>query len=224
MSVGRLWQGQLSSVLQCVAVCCSVLQCVALCCSVLQWIQRHNWRKMTSVCWSVLQCVAVCCSVLLCVAVNSTAQLTEDNIEKQGDVLCRHFSARQFRNVASHLVKLCVCGGRQGYLYVLRIVICYLFYIHCDILFVFVCVCVCVKERVCVFLCVCVCACVWERERGREREEGSKTWKNWTCHVCLASRISITVITRCPPAKLRDCRSGNDSHLCVCMFRAYGPL
>jgi len=98
--------------------------------------------------------------VLLCVAVNSTAQLTEDNIEKQGDVLCRHFSARQFRNVASHLVKLCVCGGRQGYLYVLRIVICYLFYIHCDILFVFVCVCVCVKERVCVFLCVCVCACV----------------------------------------------------------------
>jgi len=31
-----------SSVLQCVAVCCSVLQCVAVCCS-------------------VLQCVAVCC-------------------------------------------------------------------------------------------------------------------------------------------------------------------
>jgi len=25
-----------SSVLQCVAVCCSVLQCVAVCCSVLQ--------------------------------------------------------------------------------------------------------------------------------------------------------------------------------------------
>jgi len=34
-----------TSVLQCVAACCTVLQCVALCCS-------------------VLQCVAVCCSVL----------------------------------------------------------------------------------------------------------------------------------------------------------------
>jgi len=41
-----------SSVVQCVAVCCSVLQCVAVCCS-------------------VLQCVAVCCSVLQCVAVGS---------------------------------------------------------------------------------------------------------------------------------------------------------
>ena len=27
-----------SSVLQCVAVCCSVLQCVAVCCSVLQCV------------------------------------------------------------------------------------------------------------------------------------------------------------------------------------------
>jgi len=33
----------ITSVLQCVAVCCSVLQCAAVCCS-------------------VLQCVAVCCS------------------------------------------------------------------------------------------------------------------------------------------------------------------
>ena len=46
-----------SSVLQCVAVCCSVLQCVAVCCSVLQ------------LCCSVLQCVArdrwahICCFV-----------------------------------------------------------------------------------------------------------------------------------------------------------------
>ena len=39
-----------SSVLQCVAVCCSVLQCVAVCCS-------------------VFQCVAVCCSVFQCFAV-----------------------------------------------------------------------------------------------------------------------------------------------------------
>ena len=50
----------ISSVLQCVAVCCSVLQCVAVCCSVLQCI---------AVCCSVLQCVAVYCSVLQCVAV-----------------------------------------------------------------------------------------------------------------------------------------------------------
>jgi len=40
----------LTSVLQCVAVCCSVLQCVA-------------------VCYSVLRCVAVCCSVLQCIFV-----------------------------------------------------------------------------------------------------------------------------------------------------------
>jgi len=49
-----------SSMLQCVAVCCSVLQCVAVCCSVLQQV---------AVCCSVLQCVAVCCSKLQCVAV-----------------------------------------------------------------------------------------------------------------------------------------------------------
>jgi len=39
-----------SSVLQCVAVCCSVLQCVAVCCSVSQCV---------AVCYSMLQCVAV---------------------------------------------------------------------------------------------------------------------------------------------------------------------
>jgi len=31
----------MSSVLQCVAVCCSVLQCVAVCCSVLQCFSRN---------------------------------------------------------------------------------------------------------------------------------------------------------------------------------------
>ena len=41
--------GNMSTVDECVAVCCSVLKCVAVCCS-------------------VLQCVAVCCSVLQCVA------------------------------------------------------------------------------------------------------------------------------------------------------------
>ena len=51
-----------SSVLQCVAVCCSVLQRVAVCCSVLQCVAG---------CCSVLQCVAVCCSVLQCVAVHT---------------------------------------------------------------------------------------------------------------------------------------------------------
>jgi len=50
----------ISSVLQCVAVCCSVLQCVAVCYSVLQ---------CAAVCCSVLQCAAVCCSVLQCAAV-----------------------------------------------------------------------------------------------------------------------------------------------------------
>ena len=44
-----------SSVLQCVAVCCSVLQCAAVCCSVLQCV---------AVCCSVLHCVVVCCIVL----------------------------------------------------------------------------------------------------------------------------------------------------------------
>jgi len=51
---------KVSSVLQCVAVCCSVLQCVAVCCS-------------------VLQCVAVSCSVLQCVAV--CVQHAEDAID-----------------------------------------------------------------------------------------------------------------------------------------------
>jgi len=44
-------------------VCSSVLQCVAVCCSVLVVIHP------SCVCSSVLQCVAVCCSVLQCVAV-----------------------------------------------------------------------------------------------------------------------------------------------------------
>jgi len=44
-SIDTLIKGLNTSVLQCVAVCCSVLQCVVVCCS-------------------VLQCVAVCCSVL----------------------------------------------------------------------------------------------------------------------------------------------------------------
>jgi len=74
-----------SSMLQCVAMCCSVLKthvmryiacalvtfdgrgvsgvfnmcCVAECCSVLQCV---------AVCCSVMQCVAVCCSALQCVA------------------------------------------------------------------------------------------------------------------------------------------------------------
>jgi len=56
-----LWRtsSTLSTVLQCVAVCCSVLRYVAVCCSVLQCV---------AVCCSVLKCVAVCCSVLQCVA------------------------------------------------------------------------------------------------------------------------------------------------------------
>jgi len=45
---------KITSVLQCIAVCCSVLQCVAVCCSVLQWL---------AVCYSVLQFVAVWYSV-----------------------------------------------------------------------------------------------------------------------------------------------------------------
>jgi len=37
-SVGRRACGVVSSMLQCVAVCCSVLQCVAVCCRVLQCV------------------------------------------------------------------------------------------------------------------------------------------------------------------------------------------
>jgi len=44
-----------SSLEQCVAVCCSVSQSVAVCSNVLQY---------GAVCCSALQCVAVCCSVL----------------------------------------------------------------------------------------------------------------------------------------------------------------
>ena len=50
-------------ILQCVAVCCSVLQCVAVCCSVLQCgaVWYCNTRLISR--------IAVCCSVLQCVAV-----------------------------------------------------------------------------------------------------------------------------------------------------------
>jgi len=66
-------------VLQCVAVCCSVLRCVAVCCSVLQCVAvlplisgplglfPQATRHLQ--CCVVLQCVAVCCGVLQCVAV-----------------------------------------------------------------------------------------------------------------------------------------------------------
>ena len=53
--------GEIGTVLQRVAVCCSALQCVAVRCRVLQCV---------TVCCRVLQCVAVCCSVLQCIAVH----------------------------------------------------------------------------------------------------------------------------------------------------------
>jgi len=53
-----------SSVLQCIAVCCSVLQCVAVCCSVLQCVAASDVLQCVAVCCGVLQCVAVCCRVL----------------------------------------------------------------------------------------------------------------------------------------------------------------
>ena len=58
-----------SSVLQCVAVCCSVLQYVAMCCSVLQCVAICRCVLQCAVCCSLLQCVAVCCSVLQYVAI-----------------------------------------------------------------------------------------------------------------------------------------------------------
>jgi len=85
-----------TSVLQCIAVCCSVWQCVAVRCSVIAaslclWphahsilIHRYECAEVCdavlqcvtecaevcdAVCCSALQCVAVCCSVLQCVAV-----------------------------------------------------------------------------------------------------------------------------------------------------------
>jgi len=77
-----------STVLQCVAVCCSVLQCAAVCCSVLQcvavcWYIKYTYCQLlrssrarpwhrVAVCCSVLQCVAVCCSVLQCVDTSNT--------------------------------------------------------------------------------------------------------------------------------------------------------
>ena len=57
-----LWHVSHSSVLQCVAVCCSVLQCAAVCCSVLQRVMTQFFVTHVT-----KQCVAVCC-VQLCVA------------------------------------------------------------------------------------------------------------------------------------------------------------
>ena len=61
----------------CTLLWTSVLQCVAVCCSVLQYVlshiiiisntvaQLHTFVDLSvAVCCSVLQCVAVCCSVL----------------------------------------------------------------------------------------------------------------------------------------------------------------
>ena len=56
--------GAYSSVVQCVAICCSVLQrvlqCVALLCSVLQ---------RGAVCCSIVHCVAACCSTRSAVSI-----------------------------------------------------------------------------------------------------------------------------------------------------------
>jgi len=82
-SMPNIWR---SSVLQCVAVCCSVLQCVAVCCrahcfpcqlfgvvvccSVLQCVAvRCSVLQCVAICCNTVQCVAVCCSVLQCVVV-----------------------------------------------------------------------------------------------------------------------------------------------------------
>ena len=71
------------SVLQCVAVCCGVLQCVAVCCSVLQCVETHRTKRL-SCCLrpmrhhrreAALNCAAVCCGVLQCVAVCCSVSL-----------------------------------------------------------------------------------------------------------------------------------------------------
>jgi len=59
-----------SSVLQCVAVCCSVLQCVAVCCSVLQCVKSGVDTRTPASTKCVLQCVAVCCSASVCCTVS----------------------------------------------------------------------------------------------------------------------------------------------------------
>ena len=85
---------RVTTIRQCVAVCCSVLQCVAvcgwhptyaarrqasdyhttatrkrslICCRVLQWL--HHVAPCCTVLHRVAVCCAVCCSVLQCVAV-----------------------------------------------------------------------------------------------------------------------------------------------------------
>ena len=63
-----------SSLLQCVAICCSVLECAGGCCSVLQCAAVCYSVLQCDVCCRVLQCVAVCCSVLQCVVCCSVLQ------------------------------------------------------------------------------------------------------------------------------------------------------
>jgi len=73
-----------SSVMQCVAVCCIVLQCVAVCCYVFIVVGR-KW------------CVAVRCSVLQCFAV-CYGQLAERSVLQCMTVCvavhCRVFGSR----------------------------------------------------------------------------------------------------------------------------------
>jgi len=55
----------LTTLLQCVVVCCSVLQHVEVCCDVVQFVGE---------CCSVLQCVTMWCSVVQCGAVCLTQE------------------------------------------------------------------------------------------------------------------------------------------------------
>jgi len=61
-----------TSMLQCVAVCCSVLQCVAVCRNVLQLLVEPLGIVESHV-DACDECVAVCCSVLQYVAIISGA-------------------------------------------------------------------------------------------------------------------------------------------------------
>jgi len=92
-------------VLQCVAVCCSVLpcvcillQCVAVCCSVLQCVAVC--LHCVAVHWSMLQCVAVC---IHCVAVCCSMSALCSSVLQSSDGITFNHSSRIF-------LAVCVCS------------------------------------------------------------------------------------------------------------------
>jgi len=85
-------------------LCSSVLQCVAVCCT---WTPRRTRPPSPFPPTFVLQCVAVCCSFLQCVAANSTSCMLPSTVSTCNES-CRTRGTRRICVVVSYRVLQCV--------------------------------------------------------------------------------------------------------------------